>query len=151
MKNSSLRVIALVWAAGGVAFYGATGGLQNAISAMGQSGVVYDISTGITMRIKRMGGHNHADVEPATASDTAKLLKIAGGRFSWDSHAVILHAGGKYVACAINTKPHGDQTIKDNGYDGQFCLHMLGSKTHGSDSVNEEHQKSIIKAYNWAH
>ena len=40
-------VIALVWAAGGVAFYGATGGLYQAISNLGQSGVVYDISTGM--------------------------------------------------------------------------------------------------------
>ena len=37
-------VIALVWAAAGVAFYGATGGLQNALANLGQSGVVYDIS-----------------------------------------------------------------------------------------------------------
>jgi len=43
----SESVIALVWAAGGVAFYGATGGLQNALSELGQSGVVYDISTGM--------------------------------------------------------------------------------------------------------
>ena len=117
----------------------------------GAYGYIYDIDTGISVRIKRMGGSNHADVEPATKSDTAKLLKIAGGTFSWDSHAVILHAGGRYVACAINTKPHGDQTITSNGYNGQFCLHMTGSKTHGSDSVNENHQKSIAEAYRWAH
>ena len=40
-------VIALVWAAGGVAFYGATGGLSEALSSLGQSGVVYDIATGM--------------------------------------------------------------------------------------------------------
>ena len=43
----SESIIALVWAAGGIAFYGATGGLQNAISSLGQSGVVYEISTGM--------------------------------------------------------------------------------------------------------
>ncbi|MBR6332539.1 MAG: carbon starvation protein A, partial [Dehalococcoidales bacterium] len=43
----SEAVIALVWAAGGVAFYGATGGLQLALDQLGQSGVVYDISTGM--------------------------------------------------------------------------------------------------------
>lgn len=37
-------VIALVWAAAGVAFYETTGGLQEALSTLGQSGVVYDIS-----------------------------------------------------------------------------------------------------------
>ena len=117
----------------------------------GRYGYLYDIDTGIAMRIKRMGGSSHADVEPATASDTAKLLKIAGGCFSWNSHAVILRVGGRYVACAINTMPHGEQTITGNGYDGQFCLHMLGSTTHGSGLVNAQHQASIERAYEWAH
>ena len=43
----SESVIALVWAAGGVAFYGTTGGLQNALTELGQSGTVYNISTGM--------------------------------------------------------------------------------------------------------
>lgn len=38
-------VIALIWAAAGVAFYGETDGLQAALVSLGQSGVVYDIST----------------------------------------------------------------------------------------------------------
>lgn len=37
-------VIALVWAAAGVAFYETTGGLQQALTELGQSGTVYDIS-----------------------------------------------------------------------------------------------------------
>ena len=122
----------------------------SSVLGKGEYGKIYDIRTGITLRIKRMGGSNHADIEPATKTDTAKLLRIAGGEFSWDSIPVILYADGQYVAAAINTMPHGDQTITNNGYDGQCCLHMLGSKTHGSDSVNEEHQKSILEAYNWA-
>ena len=117
----------------------------------GTYGYLYDINTGIKLRIKRMGGTNHADVEPATAADTAKLKKIAGGKFSWVCHAVILQAGGKYVACSINTMPHGDQTISDNNYDGQFCLHMVGSLTHGTRKVNANHQACIEKAYKWAH
>lgn len=40
-------VIALIWAAGGAAFYGTTGGLYQALSDAGQSGVVYDIATGM--------------------------------------------------------------------------------------------------------
>ncbi|MBQ6347605.1 MAG: hypothetical protein IJI71_08605 [Clostridia bacterium] len=117
----------------------------------GDYGYLYDIRTGTTLRVKRMGGHNHADLEPATASDTAKLKKIAGGSFSWDCIPVILRADGKYVACSINTMPHGDQTISSNGYDGQFCLHMVNSLTHETESVNKEHQAAIDKAYSWAH
>jgi hypothetical protein len=117
----------------------------------GSYGTIYDIKSKSAIKIKRMGGHNHADVEPATASDTAKLLKACNGKWSWDSRSVILSASGNYVACAINTMPHGDQTIHNNNYDGQFCLHMVGSRTHGSDSVNPNHQRAIDKAYNWAH
>ncbi len=117
----------------------------------GKYGYIYDIDTGIELKIKRMGGHYHADVEPATAADTAKLLRVAKGKFSWKSHAVILKAGGKYVACGINTKPHGDQTIRSNNYDGQFCLHMCGSWTHASSKENQNHQSAINRAYKWAH
>ncbi len=49
----SESVIALVWAAAGVAFYGATSGLSEAITDVGQSGVVYDISHGM---LGSMGG-----------------------------------------------------------------------------------------------
>ena len=97
-----------------------------------------------------MGGHNHMDVEPATAADTRKLLRVSGGKWSWDSHAEILIAGGKYVACAINTMPHGDQTIRNNNYNGQFCLHTSGSLTHNSGKQNASHQKAIETAYKWA-
>ena len=126
------------------------GGGQSVLRT-GAYGYIYDIDTGIVVRIKRMGGHYHADVEPATAADTLKLLRIARGKFSWDSHAVILYAGGKFVACGINTMPHGDQTIRNNNYNGQFCLHMCGSLTHCSSAPNVNHQNSINRAYNWAH
>ena len=117
----------------------------------GSYGYLYDIKKGIKLRIKRMGGTKHADVEPATAADTAKLKKIAGGKFSWVCHPMILQAGGQYVACSINTMPHGDQTITNNNYNGQFCLHMVNSRTHGTNKINPEHQKCIRQAYNWAH
>ena len=123
----------------------------NSVLKKGGYGYIYDIDTGIYLRIKRMGGHNHADVEPATAADTKKLLKASGGRWSWNSRAVILIAGGKYVACAINTMPHGDQTIRDNNYEGQFCLHMTNSLNHNTGKINASHQAAIEKAYKWAH
>lgn len=111
---------------------------------------LYNIDTGITLRIHRLGGTNHADVEPATASDAAKLRRIAGGTFSWRSHAVVLIKGGRYIAAGINTIPHGSQSIRDNDYDGQFCLHLSGSLTHGTGVVNTDHQASIERVMKWA-
>ena len=123
----------------------------SSVLRLGGYGYIYDIKTGITIRVKRCGGTSHADVEPATKKDTAKLKKISGGHFSWDRRPVILYAHGKYVACSINTKPHGKQTIHNNGYKGQFCLHMANSRTHGSNRVDSDHMACVKKAYNWAH
>ncbi len=67
----SESVIALVWAAGGVAFYGATGGLQNALSELGQSGVVYDISTGMLGKVGGILAIVGVVACPITSGDTA--------------------------------------------------------------------------------
>ena len=62
---------------------------------------------------------------------------------------MLLYNGSEFTIAAINTMPHGEQTISGNNFDGQFCLHLLGSKTHGTDTVNVEHMKSIKYAYKW--
>ena len=67
----SESVIALVWAAGGVAFYGVTGGLQNAITEMGQSGVVYDVSTGMLGMVGGVLAIVGVVACPITSGDTA--------------------------------------------------------------------------------
>ena len=64
-------VIALVWAAGGVAFYGATGGLNEALSSLGQSGVVYDISTGMLGTVGGILAIVGVVACPITSGDTA--------------------------------------------------------------------------------
>ena len=64
-------VIALIWAAGGVAFYGATGGLSTAIAEMGQSGVVYDISTGMLGLVGGILAIVGVIACPITSGDTA--------------------------------------------------------------------------------
>ena len=67
----SESVIALVWAAGGVAFYGATGGLNNALTELGQSGVVYDISTGMLGPVGGVLAIVGVIACPITSGDTA--------------------------------------------------------------------------------
>lgn len=67
----SESVIALVWAAGGVAFYGTTGGLGSAISDLGQSGTVYDISTGMLGPVGGILAIIGVIACPITSGDTA--------------------------------------------------------------------------------
>jgi peptidoglycan hydrolase-like protein with peptidoglycan-binding domain len=110
---------------------------------------IVDLNTGARLRIRRVGGHNHLDVEPAYASDTAVLRRMYGGAWSWDSRAVLLIVNGHYIAGAINGMPHGIEISKSNNYDGQFCLHLYGSKTHGSGDSNSAHQYNIRRVYHY--
>jgi hypothetical protein len=115
----------------------------------GALATIVDLNTGARLRIRRVGGHNHLDVEPAYASDTAVLKRLYGGTWSWDSRAVLFIAGGHYIAGAINGMPHGAEISKGNNFDGQFCLHFYGSKTHGSGDSNSAHQANIRRVYNY--
>ncbi|MBR3731199.1 MAG: carbon starvation protein A [Spirochaetales bacterium] len=67
----SESVIALVWAAGGIAFYGTTGGLNGALSNLGQSGVVYEISTGMLGKLGGLLAVIGVIACPITSGDTA--------------------------------------------------------------------------------
>ena len=64
-------VIALIWAAAGVAFYGGTQILQEALTGSGQSGVVYEISTGMLGNIGGILAIIGVVVCPITSGDTA--------------------------------------------------------------------------------
>lgn len=110
---------------------------------------IVDLNTGARLRIRRVGGHNHFDVEPAYASDTAVLRRMYGGTWSWNSRAVLLIVGGRYIAGAINGMPHGAEISKSNNFNGQFCLHLKGSTTHGSGDSNSAHQSNIRRVYNY--
>ena len=67
----SESIIALVWAAGGVAFYGVVSGLQRAITDLGQSNVVYDVSTGMLGPVGGVLAIVGVIACPITSGDTA--------------------------------------------------------------------------------
>ena len=46
----------------------------------------------------------------------------------------------------MNGMPHGTQTISGNNFDGHFCIHFYGSKTHGSKKVDAMHQNCVAEA-----
>lgn len=116
---------------------------------VGAVGTIVDLNTGARLRVRRVGGHNHLDVEPAYASDTAVLKRMYGGDWSWDSRAVLFIAGGHYIAGAINGMPHGTEISRSNGFDGQFCLHFYGSRTHDTNESNAAHQRNVRRVYNY--
>lgn len=111
---------------------------------------IKDCKTGKTFQAKRWSGASHMDTEPLTAEDTAKMKEIYGGAWSWDRRAILVKYDGHVYAASMNGMPHGTSTI-DNGFDGHFCVHFTGSKTHGTDRVDEDHQAAVAQAaqYVW--
>ena len=106
---------------------------------------VKDIKTGIVFTVKRWSGANHIDAEPLTSSDTGKMRKIFG-HWSWRRRPVLVKYNGHVYAASMNGMPHGTQTIKGNNFDGHFCIHFKGSKTHGSGKVDAMHQNCVAEA-----
>jgi len=104
---------------------------------------IIDCATGLSFQVQRRGGHNHADAEPLTAADTAILKQIYDGKWSWSRRAVIVLVGDRRIAASINGMPHGGCLIKDNNFDGHFCVHFLGSRTHASALLDPDHQRMV--------
>ena len=102
---------------------------------------VKDVKTGLVFTAKRQAGANHLDAEPLTAADTAILKKINGGEFSYRRRPMLVLYNGRVYACSIYSEPHGDDTVANNNFDGQFCLHFYGSRTHGTDNWDPDHKR----------
>lgn len=107
---------------------------------------VIDVRTGKSFAIRRLAGTFHADVEPLTRADTETMRQIYGGRWSWERRAIILEVDGKRYAASMNGQPHGRSSIGDNGFPGHFCIHLLGSRTHGTRRIDGEHHRRILEA-----
>ncbi len=108
---------------------------------------VVDFDSGISYDVIRVGGQKHADVEPATASDTKNMYKSLGNSWdNWERHALIVYINGEAIAASLYGEPHGKETVPNNDMNGQVCIHFLNSKTHGSNHVDPGHQRQIRRA-----
>lgn len=117
----------------------------NATIPRGAVLTVKDVQTGKTFQVKRWAGANHADVEPLTADDTA-VMKSIYGTFSWQRRAILVMYNGHVYAASMNGMPHGTQTITNNNFNGHFCIHFTGSRTHGTNKVDSDHQNAVQRA-----
>ncbi|MDF2958880.1 MAG: hypothetical protein K0S39_615 [Paenibacillus sp.] len=107
---------------------------------------VIEIETGLGFNVQRRAGKHHADVQPLTKEDTAVMKQIYNGKWSWQRKAILVQAGDRWLAASMHGMPHGGDGIPDNDFSGHFCIHFLGSTTHGSGNVDPEHQLMAHKA-----
>ena len=133
-----------------------TGGIQE-LWPRGANFKVYDVYTGIVFWAHRWAGGLHIDAEPLTRQDTARICQIYGvsrasdikEKTHWQRRPCLVTIGTRTFACSMYGVPHnpdGD-TIADNDYVGQFCLHFTNSKIHESKKVDTGHQEAIEYAW----
>ncbi len=83
---------------------------------------------------------------------------------AWDRRAAWLNVNGTVYCVSIYGYPHGWMDTDSSGnpressftklkfeqknnYYGMLCIHFVGSKTHGGNAINSEHQAAIDRAY----
>lgn len=118
-----------------------------AVARLNEATVV-DVRTGRSFQISRYGGDSHCDAEPLTSRDTAEMLDICGGEWTWDRRPIWLEVNGRVIAASMNAMPHEGQHIQDNDFDGHFCIHFYNSRTHDTNRVDEEHAACVMEAWN---
>lgn len=130
---------------------------------------VQDFATGATFTAKRTTGAGHADCEPLTASDTAKMKAIWGGTFSWTRRPILIYYNGRKLAASASSMLHAGNDnapgglwtswrsddygagynfdwVKGNNAHGVFDIHFLNSTRHSDGTVDSKHQTNIRTA-----
>lgn len=133
-----------------------TGGI-NELWARGDNYQIFDVYTKTVWWAHRWAGGDHADIEPLTAADTAVLCAAYGVSTAkeiatkdlWQRRPCLVTIGSRTFACSLYGEPHGTQTILDNNFPGQCCLHFTNSKTHGTKQVNSYHTAAIQYAWEY--
>ena len=133
----------------------------NSFWGRGETAVMTDVRTGISLRIRRWAGGYHVDGEPLTSADTLALTRIYGVKNAqeiveknlYQRRPVWITLKGRSFAASLFGMPHnypeGD-TIANNDFNGQLCVHFYNSRLHTSGTVDREHMRAIQTAYDAA-
>lgn len=130
---------------------------------------IVDLDTGKSFNARRTVGSGHADCEPLTANDTAKMKEIWGGSFNWNKRSVLVKYNGRTIAASAAGMLHagnegaagGEWTswrsddygaginydyVKGNNANGHFDLHFYKSIGHSSGVENKTHQANVLRS-----
>lgn len=136
---------------------------------IGKTGTLVDMATGKSFNVQRTMGANHSDTETLTPADTATMLQIFGGVWTWNYRPFFLLVDGRKIAVSVTGMAHAgrdDQPfmanvdnrsgqfgygpnldrIKGNGMDGHFDIYFLNSIRHGDNFDDPDHQRNVLIA-----
>ena len=118
--------------------------------ANGEYCTVYDFSTGYSWKLRIMTKDAHMDAEPATAEDTAIMLKAFGGKTTWTPKAVwVTFSDGKTYIGSTHDVPHSPQHLSNNNFNGHLCVHFPISidKAKSIGPYATSHQEAINEGW----
>ncbi|MDE6583077.1 MAG: hypothetical protein K2K31_00285 [Clostridia bacterium] len=105
---------------------------------------IIDLTTEASFYVQRTGGTNHADIEVQN-KDNSEILSNICQDFSWERRPVLVVLNDNaYLPASLCIYPHGFS--ENNIMNGHLCLHFKNSKTHGTNKIDEKHQKTIKNA-----
>lgn len=113
-----------------------------------QSATVIDVATLKTYTVLRVGGYNHADVEPLNKTETSTMLNLYGNTWQWTRRPVWVKIKDRYIAASINGMPHSYDYVANNNMTGHTCIHFYMSRTHGSNNWDPAHRAAVETAFN---
>ena len=114
-----------------------------------QYATVYDFSTGISWQVHMFSFGAHADAEPLTAEDTARMERAFGGN-TWNPKAVwVVFGNGKTYMASTHSMPHQVQHITTNNFPGHMCIHFPRTEAQVSaiGPYATSHQETIDKGW----
>lgn len=110
---------------------------------------VYDFATGISWQEHIFSLGAHADAEPVTANDTAKMEKAFGGN-TWNPKAVwVIFSDGSVYMASTHSMPHEVQHNTSNNFAGHKCIHFPRTEAQVAaiGSYATSHQKMIDQGW----
>ena len=110
---------------------------------------VYDYQTGISWQVHMFSYGKHAEAEPLTAADTAKMEQAFGGN-TWTPKPVwVIFADGTIRLATTHSMPHEVQHITDNNFPGHTCIHFprTMAQVTAIGPYATRHQKTVDEAW----
>ncbi len=114
--------------------------------AVGTGYTVTDFNTGKQFVMVYLGGENHAEMECASASDTAVFKEIFNTDSSFYKRPVVLTVEGRLIAASLQGHPHGEDQVAGNEMSGHACMHFNGSLSHVGMLPDAEHRNHVFTA-----
>ncbi len=108
---------------------------------------VIDIGSGKSYVVMRVGGYNHADVEPIDSYNTDIMYSIYNNTWQWTRRPVWVKIKDRYIAASINGYPHAYDYVAGNDMVGHTCIHFYKSRTHGSNNWDPAHREAVETAH----